>query len=59
MNFFIILLVSLAAKFLLSYVLYLKTKHAFAKMSLPTKGVVIGSGWLFGYGVFHVLEEFI
>ncbi|MBB1202125.1 hypothetical protein EGM70_17745 [Enterobacteriaceae bacterium 89] len=59
MNLFIILLITLAAKLAFSFVVYLKAKHIIAGMSLPKKSAVIGSGWLFSYGVFHLLEEFI
>lgn len=59
MNFVIILLLGVAVKFLISLVLYRKNRHVLARMSLPAKGAVIGSGWLVGYGVFHFLEAFI
>lgn len=59
MSLIVILLISIAAKFLISFVVYLKAKHVIAQMSLPAKGAVIGSGWLFSYGVFHLLEDFI
>jgi hypothetical protein len=59
MNFSGILLIAISVKLLISFVLYLKAKHVIAEMSLAKKGAVIGSSWLFSYGVFHFLEGII
>ena len=59
MMFALIILTTVAVKLLVSFFIYGKTKHVFSSMSLPVKGVVIGSGWLFTFGLFHLLEEFI
>jgi hypothetical protein len=59
MHLSMMLLTAIAVKLLISGVIYLKAKHAFARLNLTAKGAVIGSGWLFSYGVFHLLEEFI
>ncbi|WP_330984109.1 MULTISPECIES: hypothetical protein [Enterobacterales] len=58
MSLFTILLITFAAKTLISFVVYLKTKHVIARMSLPAKGMVISSSWLFSYGISQLVEEF-
>lgn len=58
MHTVVILLGVFAAKCLLSFVVYLRAKHALARMSLPAKGAVIGCTWLASYGLVQLIEEF-
>lgn len=59
MSLFAILLITFVAKALISFAVYLKARHAIARMSMPAKGAVIGSSWLVGYGISQLVEEFI
>lgn len=54
-----LLAVTVTVKLVISFAIYLKARHAFAGLSLPAKGAVIGGGWLASYGIFQFLEGII
>jgi len=59
MNIYMVVLITLAAKFLFSVVIYKKNKHVFKRMSLPAKGAVIGGSWAASYGLLQLINGII
>ncbi|TDN51541.1 hypothetical protein [Scandinavium goeteborgense] len=59
MNIYAVILTTFAAKFLFSVVVYKKNKHVFKRMSLPTKGAVIGGSWAASYGLLQLINGII
>ncbi len=59
MNIYAVVISTFAVKLLFSFVIYKKNKHVFKRMSLPSKGAVIGGGWLATYGLLHLINEVI
>lgn len=59
MDIYAFFLIAFSLKLAFSFFIYKKNKESFTRMSLPTKGAVIGGGWLACYGLFQLFEGLI